>query len=161
LGGRYPNPRLSPPSRNTGDDPRLRNRLDEPELGALALRKLRNRLLDNDLLEVPRFLMIREGGFSGEDLVEEEFSWLGYILMNLKLLHAWLLLARARKFFSNPATAPSSPELTSQNAVTIRLWLSPLEFVMITSRWPTPPRLDDRAHVYRASIFDASMAVEL
>jgi hypothetical protein len=88
------------------------------------LASFRDRLTDDDVLEVVGLLMIGKRRFAREHLVEEEFPRLGDVLVDLELLHARLALRLRRKSFRSAATAPSSPELTSQNAVTIRCWFA-------------------------------------
>jgi hypothetical protein len=66
-------------------------------LRAFALRKPRNGLSDDDLLEMPRLLVIGESCFSRKDFIEEELARLGGVLVNLKLLHARLVLCLRKK----------------------------------------------------------------
>jgi hypothetical protein len=71
---------------------------DEAELRAFAFRQLRNRLAHDDVLEMPRLLVVRERGLTGEDFVKEELPRLGRVLVNLELLHAGLLLSLGQEF---------------------------------------------------------------
>ena len=97
---------------------------DEAELRAFALRQLWNRLAYDDVLEVCGLLVIGECSLAGEHLVEEVFSRLGQVLVNLESFTPGSRCACGRNSFKRPATAASSPGLTSQNAVTTRLWLA-------------------------------------
>src|SRR5271156_2803324 len=72
--------------------------LDKPELRALAFCKLRDRLSDDDVLEVPGLLVIGERGFAREHFVEEEFVRLDCVLVDLKLLNAGLPLGLRQEF---------------------------------------------------------------
>src|SRR6185437_3407141 len=71
--------------------------LDEPELGAFAFRQFRNRLGDDDVLEVPGLLVLGERILAGEHFIEEEFVRSGRVLVNLEFLHARLLLRFGQK----------------------------------------------------------------
>ena len=72
---------------------------DEPELRPLAFGEFRNRLPDDDVLEVVGLLMLGEGGFAREHLVEEEFPRLGDVLVDLELLDAGLALRLRQEVF--------------------------------------------------------------
>jgi hypothetical protein len=86
--------------------------------------QFRDRLADDDVIEVIGLLVLGKCRLAGEHFVEEEFPRPGDIPVNLERLHAGLALRMRRKSFRRAATAPSSPELTSQNAVTISCWVA-------------------------------------
>src|ERR1700742_4668170 len=72
--------------------------LDISKLHTFAFCKLGKRLRDDDVLEMRRLLMLGERGLPRENLVEKEFSGLGRILVDLKLLYAGLLLSPRKEF---------------------------------------------------------------
>ena len=72
---------------------------DEAELRPFALRKFWNRLAEDDVLEVRCLLMIGERCFACEHLIEEVFSRLGQVLMDLEFLHAGLALRLRQEIF--------------------------------------------------------------
>src|SRR5271155_4720334 len=72
--------------------------LDKPELRALAFCKLRDRLSDDDVLEVPGLLVVGERRFAGEHFVEEEFIRLGGVLVDMELVNAGLLPGLRQEF---------------------------------------------------------------
>src|SRR3984957_13889784 len=76
-----------------------------PELRAFALGELWNRLPDDDLLEMPGLLVVGEGGFAGEHLVEEELLRLRRVLVDLEFPHAGFLLRLRKKILQQSRDA--------------------------------------------------------
>jgi hypothetical protein len=70
---------------------------DEMELGPFTPCELRQGLPLDDRLEMLGLLMFGESRFIGEDLVEEEFSRFGGVLVNLELPHTRFLLRLRKK----------------------------------------------------------------
>src|SRR4051794_9333968 len=77
-GGRSRTEAVSGAPREARAETRLNS--DEPELGSLALGEFGDGLADDDVLEVVGLLVIGEGCFIGEHLVEEELARLGDVL---------------------------------------------------------------------------------
>jgi hypothetical protein len=65
----------------------------------LALGEFWDRLTDDDVLEVVGLLVIGERRFAREHLLEEEFPWLGDVLVDLERLDARLTLRLREKVF--------------------------------------------------------------
>src|SRR5205814_3869428 len=70
---------------------------DEAELRPLAPGEFRNRLAEDNILEMVGLLMLGEGRFTCEHLIEEEFPGLGDVLVNLERLDARLALRLRQK----------------------------------------------------------------
>ncbi len=72
---------------------------DEAELLPLAPGEFRDRLTDDDVLEVVGLLMIGKGGLAREYLVEEEFPRLGDVLQDLEFFTPGSALRVRQKVF--------------------------------------------------------------